>query len=192
MRSISRRGSAGALRRVFDALEDERSAAREAMLRALQSERYLDLLDRIENAVESPSFAESDPTLRDVAATEFRKLRKAVRRLPEKPSDEELHEIRKRGKRARYAAELAESSVGKSAAEFVREAKAFQDVLGEHQDAVVAEDRIRETLHGTRGSGLAFAAGRLVEQERARKKAARAAFPEAWKQLKRRGRKAWS
>jgi hypothetical protein len=37
-----------------------------------------------------------------------------------------------------------------------------------------------------------FAAGRLVERQRGRKAAARAAFPEAWDDLRRAGRKAWT
>ena len=38
---------------------------------------------------------------------EFGRLRKAVRGLPPDPSNAELHDVRIRGKRARYAAELA-------------------------------------------------------------------------------------
>jgi hypothetical protein len=35
------------------------------------------------------------------------------------------------------------------------------------------------------GAGAAFAAGRLVERERARRTAARAALPKAWRKLER-------
>jgi len=58
-------------------------------------------------------------------------------------------------------------------------------VLGEHQDAIVAEARLRELLAKAPSSGAAFAAGRLVERERARKAAARAALPKAWRKLER-------
>ena len=78
------------------------------------------------------------------------------------------------------------------ATQFIEAAKAFQDVLGDHQDAVVAEETIRGLLKRAGGPTLAFAAGRLVEREERRREAARAAFPEAWKRLRKRGRKAWS
>ena len=81
---------------------------------------------------------------------------------------------------------------GKAATRFIAAAKTFQDVVGDHQDAVVAEARIRALVAGVRSSRTVFAAGRLVERQRARKAAARAAFPDAWEALRRAGLKAWS
>ena len=106
-------------------------------------------------------------------------------------TDEELHRARILGKRARYTAELAEPEVGKPARKFVEAAKAFQDVLGAHQDAIVAEARLRGLLADVPSSGAAFAAGRLVERERARRREARAELPKAWRALKRSARAAW-
>jgi CHAD domain-containing protein len=181
-----------ALRRVFGTLESEREQARAAMLEALRSDRYLILLDRLEAAGVSPGLAEgSEASLPELASAEFKRLRKAVRALSADPSDEELHEIRIRGKRARYAAELAEPIVVKTATRFLKAAKELQDVLGGHQDAAVAEERIRQAIGRRPGAGLAFAAGRLVEHERATRAEARAAFPQAWKRVKRSGREAW-
>ena len=100
--------------------------------------------------------------------------------------------IRIRGKRARYAAELAEPVAGKKATSFIREAKAFQDVLGEHQDAVFAEEKVRALLTELGGASTAFAAGRLVERQRERREEARGSFRKAWKALERRGRQAWN
>jgi CHAD domain-containing protein len=99
--------------------------------------------------------------------------------------------VRIRGKRARYAAELAAGSVGKPARRFVRKAKRFQDVVGEHQDAVVAEERIRALLGRAGGEQTHLAAGRLIERERTRRREARAAFPKAWAKLEKAGRAAW-
>jgi CHAD domain-containing protein len=182
-----------ALRRIFRRLEQERADDRSAMLAALQTDRYLALLDRLEAAAEAPVFVEGaeEMSLRNIAADEFKRLRKAVRGLETEPADDDLHEIRIRGKRARYAAELAEPVVGKPATRFIREAKALQDVLGEHQDAVVAEERLRGLLLELGGAATAFSAGRLVERQRERRLEARAAFPAAWKVLARRGRQAW-
>jgi len=173
-------------------LEQERATARVGMLEVLSSARYAELLTRLEAAAVAPRARESDVSLRDVAAQEFRKLRKAVRALPADSTDEELHAVRIRGKRARYAAELAEGVVGKPARRFVQDAKRFQDVVGGHQDAVVAEKRVRDLLDRARSPAAHLAAGRLVERERQRRREARAAFPEAWATLEKSGKRAWS
>jgi CHAD domain-containing protein len=74
----------------------------------------------------------------------------------------------------------------------VSAAKDFQDVVGAHQDAVVAEDRIRNAVRRARGVGSGVAAGRLIERERARRVEARAELPKAWKRLRERARSAWA
>jgi CHAD domain-containing protein len=172
-------------------LENERGVARAALLDALTSDRYAELLTRLEAAAVAPRARAADVPLKEIAAREFRKLRKAVRALPVDPPDDELHAVRIRGKRSRYAAELAEGVVGKPARRFVRDAKRFQDVIGEHQDAVVAEERLRGLLEGAAGQWAYFAAGRLVERERERRRRARAELPGVWERLERSGKRAW-
>ena len=94
-------------------------------------------------------------------------------------------------KRARYAAELAEAATGRPARRFAKTAAQLHDVLGEHQDAVVAESRLR-ALAGSKVGGLDRSAlQRLVARQRGRRRAARAAFQDQWPKLERRGRKAW-
>jgi CHAD domain-containing protein len=194
------RGEIGALEpserraasRFLDLLDEDRDEVRAAMLEAMSEPRYFRLLDRLEAAAAAPKAREADASLEEIAAREFRKLRKAVKALPPDPPDDELHAVRIRGKRARYAAELAEGTVGKPARRFVQDAKRFQDVVGEHQDAVVAEERIRNLL-GRIGSAQAhLAGGRLIERERARRREARADFPAAWDALQKSGKKAWT
>jgi CHAD domain-containing protein len=103
----------------------------------------------------------------------------------------QLHHVRVLAKRARYTAELAEVAVGKPATRFIARAKELQDVLGEHQDAVVANSWIQQALASVRGRRVAFAAGRLVEAQEERRLQARAAFPSAWKKLDKQGRRTW-
>ena len=179
-------------RRFLQLLDEDRDTARAAMLEAMSEPRYHELLDRLEAAAAAPRAREADVSLADIAAAEFRKLRKAVKALPPDPHDDELHAVRIRGKRARYAAELAEGAVGKPARRFVEDAKRFQDVIGEHQDAVVAEQRIRELLGRTGSPQAHLAAGRLIERERGRRREARAGFPAAWSALDKSGKKAWA
>ena len=75
-------------------------------------------------------------------------------------------------------------------AKVIESAKAFQDVTGEHQDAVVTAERLRE-LAADAEPATAFAAGRLAERQDARRKEARAAFEDAWRTLERAGKNAW-
>jgi CHAD domain-containing protein len=181
-----------AAKRISQGLDQERAEARGALLEALESERYAALLDSLGVAAPPPPEKPSEAELSVLAKAEFKTLRKAARNLGPDTSDEDLHRVRVKAKRARYAAELAAPSVGKRAEDFVQSAKRFQDLLGEHQDAVVAEEKIRELATAARATKVAFAAGRLVERERARRASARAEIPEAWSKLERSGRRAWS
>jgi CHAD domain-containing protein len=175
---------------VVEQAEGDRNGAHQALRRTLGSSRYLDLLDHLDGATAHPRTKESDATLEEIAGRELRRLRKAMKRLGPSSPDEELHRARIKGKRARYAAELAEATAGAKAAEFVRRAKRFQDVIGEHQDAVVAEERLR-ALARRRGTGAALALGRLVERQATRRERSLDDLPSAWKRLKRSGKRAF-
>jgi CHAD domain-containing protein len=181
----------GAGRSLLRRLEKARGRARDEILAALDSARYLMLLDRIEDTISRPPVVDGDVSLADVADREWRKLRKTVKALPATPTDADLHAVRIKAKRARYAGELAVPEAGHPAERFVDRMKELQDVLGEHQDAVVAEARLRELAKAAPGSRTGFVAGLLVERQHARRQAARAAFREGWPEIERRGRKAW-
>jgi CHAD domain-containing protein len=178
---------ARAFRRLRARLADERREAREALLEAMGSGRYFRLLDTLAGAANAPAGELTTP-LSEIAGKAFARLQKAVKGLPPRPADDELHRVRIKTKRARYAAELAAPELGKGGARLVDRAKVVQDVIGEHQDACVAEDRLRAlALRGGGKTGLA--AGRLVERQRGRKGDARRAFPDAWRRLEKAGRK---
>ena len=167
--------------RLVSNLVDERAGARHSVVEALSSDRYLTLLDRLEH-VGSPELTGESRSLARLWRSEWKRTRKAIERLPRVPSEEALHDVRIRVKRVRYAAELASHELGKDGRRFVEAAQSLQDVLGDHQDASVAEERIR--AWADEGAG-GIAAGRLVEVEQQRKAEARAAWPSAWKKLRR-------
>jgi CHAD domain-containing protein len=175
---------------VLDSLERERTERAAELAETLRSPRYLELVAELERAVAAPQILDRKRPVRELARSPFRRLGKAVAALGDDPTDAELHRVRILGKRARYAAELAEAAEGKTAAKFVRAAKEFQDVLGEHQDSAVAEERLRELARDAE-SAAALAAGRLVERQRAARAQARAGLPRAWSRLERAGAKAW-
>jgi CHAD domain-containing protein len=167
--------------RLLRNLSRERKRARDALLRALGGERYLALLDRFDVALNQLAPTGADVTLDALARRELKKVRNAVEALPAEPRDEELHDLRKRGKRARYAAELARNGA------IAKRSKTLQDVLGVHQDSTVAETRLR-ALAATAPPAEALAAGRLIEREHLRQREARTAWPSAWRKLDRASR----
>ena len=162
-------------------LDVEREGARGIVVGALSSDRYLALLDRLEH-VAQPELSGDETPLREIWRAEWRRTRKAFARLDGDSPDADLHRGRIHVKRARYAAELASHELGKRGARFVDAAKRLQDVLGEHQDAAVAEERIRAWAGGADATGAVEA---LLQREDERKAAARAAWPVGWKELRR-------
>lgn len=177
--------------RLISGLEAEHGLARVAMLTALDSDRYLALLRRVADALRCglptpESDMDAERELRRLVVGQFRKLRKSVAQLPEVPADDELHALRIRGKRVRYTAELAQPAFGKPMQQLIKAARQFQDVLGEHQDACVAEERVRALLSNLGedvDAAVAFVAGRLVEREQTRKAARRTQWKSAWEDL---------
>jgi len=163
---------AAAGRALVEVLERDREVLRAQVYEAFGSERYFGLLDRLE---QPPPLRAGEATLKEIQRAEHRKLRKAVDLLGRDAPDEQLHEVRIKVKRARYAAELRGDS------EYVKAAKALQDVLGDHQDAVVAQERLRSLA--AREPAAVLAAGRLIEREQARATGRRRDWPGAWKRL---------
>jgi CHAD domain-containing protein len=159
---------------LVEELEREREQARASLLESMGEQRYAELLQRIEAAGDPPLVGD-DTELVDIWRSEHTRLRKAVDRLEDEPEDDALHAVRIKAKRARYAAELA------GLKRYIKRAKVLQDVLGELQDAVTAERRLR--AFASASPEQAIAAGRLVERERGRQARARADWPAAWKRL---------
>ena len=136
---ISRLGDDGAMARgLVTSLERQRRRARSKVVAALSAPRYLELVDRLA-AAPLPGSAGTNQQLAELWWAEFARAKKKFAALDDKSRDEELHAARIRVKRARYAAELAASELGNPGERFVDAAKVVQDVLGEHQDAAVAE-----------------------------------------------------
>ncbi len=113
-----------------------------------------------------------------------------MRDLDEDPADEALHRVRIRAKRARYASEAAAAAVGREAERLAARLSDLQDVLGELQDAVVAEDWLRNAA-GESTSDEALVAGLLVAREQAEAADRRDAWEDVWKRASRKKLAAW-
>jgi CHAD domain-containing protein len=186
---------ASGLAPLFRRLAKEREEAGAALNEVLAGPRYAALLDRLVAAAHAPQVLPeaAEPAsdlLPELVARPWRHVRKAVDELPAEPAPENLHEVRIRVKRARYAAEAAAPVIGKRARAFAEALADAQTVLGDHQDAVVAEDWLRHAIVRA-GAVQAMAAGELIAVQRAEAAALRAESPAAWKKLDRKKLRSW-
>ncbi len=174
-------------------LEQEIADLRRKLMVDLDSARYVELLDRLVDAATAPkTMPDADlaaaAMLPVLATGPWRRLRSAVRQLPENPTDPELHRIRILAKRARYAAEAVAMIAGPTATAFGRAAAKLQTVLGEHQDSVTAQAWLRSAkVTGKR----AFAAGELIAMEHVAAAKARDEWTKAWDALDRKRLRSW-
>jgi CHAD domain-containing protein len=163
--------------------------AHDAVLEALDGERYLRLLDALEQLVDDPPFLPEAGE--DAAAALPRLVRRTWRRLdrtmsaaeraaPGPEQEELLHEVRKEAKRSRYAAEAVQPVVGRPARRYAAAVTELQETLGDVQDGVVTRQVLREL--GARGHPAGedgFTFGRLHALEQVRAEAAVARWPQA-------------
>jgi CHAD domain-containing protein len=185
-------GAAGLL----TALEADRDAAHTRLLEALGDKRYVELLDALVDAANAPALADdaaapAAEVVGRLVRRPWHALEKRVSKLPTHPSDEQLHEIRIRTKRVRYAAEAVAPVVGKPARTFARAAAGLQEVLGDLNDAVVAAAWLDTWRAGGRAPIETRASATLAASERAGAAHLRAGWHTAWEKLSAPELRAW-
>ncbi len=176
--------------RLVAALDEERTKARDELAVTLAAEPFGSLLRRLDEVVlavrnRREVAMEAEAVMRPV----WRALKHRVDAAGSAPTDASLHQIRIGTKHARYAAELFLPIAGADAQRFVRRATVVQDLLGEHQDAVVAETWLlaREPVDPYE----ALAAGWLAGRAAAWRYITRDAWRPAWVSLSRSGTRFW-
>jgi CHAD domain-containing protein len=199
--SASSKAVSTSLEPFFEALEARRTAALEALDQALIGDRYRLLTATLAEAVAGVPLTDAawEPcrtALPRLVVEAWRPLRRAGRALESDDADEEFHEVRKRAKRARYAAEAVANALDATAARaanaFAQRAKAVQDVLGAHQDAVLASGEILTATSLRHADGpFQFAAGRLYEHEQHVASGSRAEFVACWRSFDRKKLRRW-
>jgi CHAD domain-containing protein len=160
-------------RRIRRRLARDVSDARSELHDALNSDRYFAMLDALDRFVDATVPEATAKALRKRTRKRLAKadlgVETALRSDLIMPSDERdhaLHDARKAYKKSRYAVELLTPLYGKPAKRLVILLKALQDLLGEHQDAVVAADLLRELGEEAHASGESeFGYGVLCEQQ---------------------------
>ncbi|WP_432986672.1 CHAD domain-containing protein [Dactylosporangium sp. CA-233914] len=192
-----------AVARLDAALAARQEAALGVLDAALHSKRYVKLLDALVGAVQAPRLAplaweRAEEVLTGIVRKPWRRLVEggggipgAGGLTPDLP-DDDWHEVRKRAKRARYAADSVAAVVGPEAKQLAKAVARAQAVLGEHQDAAIAADAWLAASAAAPGDhDLAVTAGRLFERERAAVTRARADFPAVWEPVMEEKNIAW-
>ena len=197
--SASALGSADAdgVAELLTALHNARITTRVALRTVLAGDRYRALLRALAKAVRAaPTVDLVEETARPadplgLLDRPLRKLRRAVAAAGTTPTDDVLHELRIKGKRVRYAAELALSLVERGRRKPLRRvissAKDLQEVLGDHPDTVTAEEWLRDSGTSLPGPAV-LVAGRLLERELVLRGVYETQWPQAWRELDERSR----
>jgi CHAD domain-containing protein len=183
--------------RIHTELTARYQAGRLRAVEALDSARYEALLQQLELFVLAPPYDEAaGRAAREELPMLLERDLKRVRRRAEAAAgaegderDRALHETRKAAKRLRYAAESATPVLGRRAERLAKRAMRIQEVLGEHQDTVVARQTLRELgakAYLEHENGFTF--GRLHALEQARAEVLVGRVPDELARL-RRGRK---
>ena len=184
---------------LFGAVAKSLKESRSVLYEGLRSDRYGELLEKLVRSAQNPPVTPeaSRPcavTLIPLVEKTWKRLRRAVRVAGKDPTADALHEIRIRAKRVRYASEAVAPALGArgdKAKVFAKAAARLQDVLGEHQDAIVAQARIQQIVGDKPRGSFALAGGRLVERQAKSAAEARTAWRKAWKRLDRKKSRSW-
>jgi CHAD domain-containing protein len=147
-------------------LHGEQVRAEQELAQVAESERFLRLHRLLATWGQDPPVGEVEvDALRKRARKAARTARRRLEDACPDGTDAELHRARKAAKRARYAGELLEpTGHGKKQR---KRFKRIQVLLGDHQDAVVAEATLRRLVTDLPDGGSAFTFGLLHARERA-------------------------
>jgi len=165
----------------------------------LRDDAYPQLLESLVRSVcrDSPLIAhpralDRRTLVHDVIQKPWRELQRAVHACSDEPTPEQLHAVRIKVKRCRYAAEavapLVRDAQAPAAQRFLRRLTRLQDTLGALTDAVNESARLRELAAAKQDR---FAAGEVAGLEARIADTAGASWRKAWKRASKREIRFW-
>ena len=179
--------------RIDHDLGQEHRRGHQAAKAAVADERFRRLVRSLDGITSAPALRSRAtepgrkvlPALLERDARRLRRAAKAARRTTGRAArDEALHEVRKKAKRLRYAAESATPALGKRAKRLAKRAKAVQDALGAHQDTLASRAWLEALSSRVEDDpALTFGAGRLHSLEEQRAGAAEDDYAKRWRRL---------
>lgn len=168
------------------ALDQRIEVARAGALAAIRSDRHMYLIEDLIEAARAPHFRDTayqacEDVLPQLVSTSWRTLRKSCANLRIDGPAADWHRARIKAKRARYAVDAIAGMYGTKAAKFSKSLGSITELLGDHQDAYVAQEFLRElasqnTTDGITGYALGLLHGIEVDAEMD----ARLAFAQIW------------
>ncbi len=174
--------------RLLSRLAAERRGHLALLLRELDASRHHELLARLVAAIDAPvlmSQATADDRARPLARRRldhrWKRLRHTVAALPAEPSIAELHAVRIRAKRVRYASDAVAPVVGGPARKLAKHLQPVQDLLGDLHDTAVSTAWLRAAAEAASIPRLSvITAGQLIAADQ--REAARLLdrWPGAW------------
>ncbi|MET4637995.1 CYTH and CHAD domain-containing protein [Mycetocola sp. 2940] len=147
--------------RLVDGARELYAKAHAHLCTVLSSPEYYRLLDDLDAFVADPPLTDAGAksakkVVKKVLARELRRVQKradAVEKASGDDLESRLHEVRKAGRRLRYAAEAAEAAgVGRSAS-VAAAGERLQDTLGEHRDCVLFGGHLSRTADRAEAAG---------------------------------------
>lgn len=163
-------------------LEKERERRRQSLLEALDSAEYRLVLARLRVPPRLADGVKAVP-LGSLAGRELLRLARVVARLGKEPDEAAIRQLRVVFERVRHVAELA-MPVEAVRKRVLADAHVLQELIREHRESVVAEQRLRGAVVEDVRTAAAFAAGRLAERQRGRRERAQERLPSAWQRLR--------
>ncbi len=183
-------------RSVIDPLLNRRlAAARSSALAALRSDRHQQLVDDLMTVALDPpvtddAFAPCGEVLIPLVAKTWRRLDRAISGLDIASDSEPWHAARIKAKRARYAAESVAGVFGSDMTKLADRLSDVTELLGDHQDAHVAQLLIRELAANPETDGATgLALGLLHEFESEEEILDRLRFVKMWPRARRAARR---
>ena len=190
---------------LLSAVDTQRqTAARDLFFVLTADNRYLNLVPQLQVASETPPLWAHRRSNRDSThdGTNTSSKKPAERMLPKlvgeqwrvleaqaikagkHPNDRQLHQIRIKAKQLRYASELATPIIGKDARRTAVAAEGLQTVLGEHHDAVAAEEWLRSEAANLTTQPVSLAV-LLADAEHGHQRELRHLWRSSWDKLNR-------
>jgi CHAD domain-containing protein len=175
---------------IKQALDRRIEVARQGALAAIRSDRHTYLVQDLIEASRAPQLLDGayqacEDVLPDLVAKTWRVLRKSCGALELGGPAHEWHAARIKAKRARYAVDCIAPIFGGKVAKFGKALAAVTEVLGDHQDAFVAQEFLRELAQQDSTDGrTGYALGLLHGVELEAEMDSRFEFVEVWEKAR--------
>jgi CHAD domain-containing protein len=170
-------------------------------LQHMQSSRYLELVDRLDQLATSPPWREDAHRrklgfLRERVGREYKRLSRRVesagRAHGAAEKAERYHEVRKAAKRVRYATEPLIPVYGKQAKRLGKAMKRVQSLLGDHQDSAETRRELHQMSDRAASARVnAYSLGVLDVRQEQRAVIKRSEFKSTWDKASRKKLRTW-